>query len=137
MSYTIAPVKDHANIFLITYTKEVTPEAMVQSVKEMIEHAKDAPHPVYQLGDWRQVQGNFALVIGMMRAVPQVRKINEEAGIIGPIIINQITNPWLRMSRDLAKKMPFGNFDMLVFESLEDALVHIDWQTEKNLSPIK
>jgi hypothetical protein len=121
--YRVESIPDHPRCFLITYQSGINGDDVLASMQEMVALAEGLPRPIYQIGDWRAVEGSFAMVVNITRKFPAMRQLNESAGVVGPLIINQITNPWLRLSRDFASKLPLG--DLAVFESLEDALAYI------------
>lgn len=131
MPFTVKPYEHRDNVILVTYMGVTTPEEVRESVEEVCRLAEDMPRPVYQLGDFRTSEGNFGNVLKIAtRTFSFIKKRYTERDITGPLVVNDITNPWLRLSRDLAER--FGIGALMVFETIEGALTYIDTlQTEK------
>lgn len=124
MPYAIDTHETHDNIIVVTYTGLVTPDEVNASVDRVLELAAEMPRPLYQIGDFRQADGNFANVLQIaMKTFARIQKLYNEHDITGPIVVNQITNPWLRLSRDLAQRFNLGS--LMTFESIEAAVEYI------------
>lgn len=122
MPYTIETLQDK-NIILVTFTDLMTDTEVLSSVSEVVDIAKSMPRPVYQIGDFRQAEGTFASVFKIVRTFPTMWRVYTAQNITGPIAVNDLNNPWLKMSSDLGQKLKLSK--MLAFATVEDALAHI------------
>ena len=125
MPYSIEKLSDK-NVILVTFTGLITRVDVIASMKEVVVMADSLPRPIYQIGDFRQAEGTFSSVFEIVRTFPMMWRLYANNNITGPIAVNDLNNPWLKMSHTLALKIRLK--EMLMFPTIEDALHYIQNQ---------
>lgn len=127
MPYSIQVLADE-DVILVTFTGFMTRADVMSSVNEVVKLADSMPCPVYQIGDFRQAEGTFASVFEIIRTFPMVWRMYSYNQITGPIAVNNLNNPWLKLSYNLALKINLK--EMLTFATLDEAYDYVKAQKE-------
>lgn len=123
MPYSVKLLESHDHIILVTFTGMMTGQDVSHAVRDVVKLAESMPRPVYQIGDFRAADGTFMSVLNISATFPNMWRAYAVKNITGPIAVNDLSNPFLRLSSQLARAMNLS--DLITFGSIEAAIDYI------------
>lgn len=110
-------------IVLADYYGQVTIQDLITSFQETVRLTENVEGRVYRVADFRGVSTTFAEIVAAADYVQNTAPgATNNPGIYSTVVG---VADWLKMGLDLAKRRSFGNIDLPLFPTTDEALHHI------------
>jgi len=129
MPYEVKAMPDVPCLYA-RYYEMVTADDLTNAATKILDIRKNQfpdAKQIYLLADFNDSDSNFGQMLKNINVMPKLIRTLEKDNIKSLVIV-EVNNPWLRLSRDFLKRVGIG---VVVFETIDAGIEYIHLQVSK------